>query len=50
MRYDFKMMSQKRESKFSESIEDRLKGLQILGWLTGLEPATTGITILDSTN
>lgn len=21
-----------------------------LGWLTGLEPATTGITILDSTN
>ena len=25
-------------------------GFQILGWLMGLEPTTTGITILDSTN
>ncbi len=26
------------------------QGLGILGWLMGLEPTTTGITILDSTN
>jgi hypothetical protein len=25
-------------------------GFQIVGWLMGLEPTTTGITILDSTN
>jgi hypothetical protein len=24
--------------------------LNLLGWLMGLEPTTTGITILDSTN
>ena len=31
---------------------DRPVGLfnETVGWLTGLEPATTGITILDSTN
>jgi hypothetical protein len=28
----------------------RHAGFQILGWLMGLEPTTTGITILDSTN
>jgi hypothetical protein len=28
----------------------RLFYLQFLGWLMGLEPTTTGITILDSTN
>ncbi len=26
------------------------KCLNLLGWLMGLEPTTTGITILDSTN
>ena len=26
------------------------KSLILLGWLMGLEPTTTGITILDSTN
>jgi hypothetical protein len=26
------------------------KGFFYLGWLMGLEPTTTGITILDSTN
>ena len=25
-------------------------GFQKMGWLMGLEPTTTGITILDSTN
>jgi hypothetical protein len=29
---------------------DRAKCLILLGWLMGLEPTTTGITILDSTN
>ena len=28
----------------------RCGGLCYLGWLMGLEPTTTGITILDSTN
>ena len=30
--------------------EVQLRPMQEVGWLTGLEPATTGITILDSTN
>ena len=30
--------------------EDWAKCLNSLGWLMGLEPTTTGITILDSTN
>lgn len=29
---------------------DWAKCLILLGWLMGLEPTTTGITILDSTN
>lgn len=33
-----------------QGIRDFEKGQQEMGWLTGLEPATTGITILDSTN
>jgi hypothetical protein len=30
--------------------DERIMQGKIMGWLTGLEPATTGITILDSTN
>jgi hypothetical protein len=26
------------------------RALNLLGWMMGLEPTTTGITILDSTN
>ena len=26
------------------------RALNVLGWMMGLEPTTTGITILDSTN
>ena len=29
---------------------NRAKSLIYMGWLMGLEPTTTGITILDSTN
>jgi hypothetical protein len=32
------------------SYENWAKRLNSLGWLMGLEPTTTGITILDSTN
>lgn len=31
-------------------VRDRAFVLNFLGWLMGLEPTTTGITILDSTN
>jgi hypothetical protein len=37
------------ESK-KPSRNDWAKCLNSLGWLMGLEPTTTGITILDSTN
>jgi hypothetical protein len=36
--------------KKAKSPEDRAKCLTDMGWLMGLEPTTTGITILDSTN
>ena len=34
------------------AVENYLRGTcrEKLGWLTGLEPATTGLTIRDSTN
>ena len=34
----------------AKSPEDRANCLNEMGWLMGLEPTTTGITILDSTN
>ena len=45
----FSYMTFKREQNKKPAIEWRA-GFQILGWLMGLEPTTTGITILDSTN
>jgi hypothetical protein len=41
---------QKLECHFPRIFDDWRKALNSLGWTTGLEPATTGITILDSTN
>jgi hypothetical protein len=38
-----------RKKQKRRSLED-CSALHILGWLMGLEPTTTGITILDSTN
>jgi hypothetical protein len=38
--------SKKQKAQF----ENWAKCLNSLGWLMGLEPTTTGITILDSTN
>ena len=40
----------KRAAKRKIPRAGRHAGFQILGWLMGLEPTTTGITILDSTN
>jgi hypothetical protein len=33
-----------------KGLERKLKAFWFLGWLMGLEPTTTGITILDSTS
>ena len=41
----FSYMTFKREQNKKPAIERRA-GFQILGWLMGLEPTTTGITIL----
>ena len=40
----------KASMQTAASVPGRVRGCGGLGWLTGLEPATTGITILDSTN
>jgi hypothetical protein len=33
-----------------KGLQENLQAFEFLGWLMGLEPTTTGITILDSTN
>ena len=38
-----------REPK-DEVFQFKIRVLKKMGWLTGIEPATTGITILGSTN
>ena len=39
-----------KQSKWGCGIHATEGGMPEMGWLTGLEPATTGITIRDSTN
>ncbi len=45
----YMMVTRRPESK-KPGYQNRAKCLNSLGWLMGLEPTTTGITILDSTN
>ena len=37
-------------NEYNDCCKDCNKSNVLMGWLTGLEPATTGITIQDSTN
>jgi hypothetical protein len=41
---------QKRKSHLEGGFQVGCDADEFLGWLMGLEPTTTGITILDSTN
>ena len=44
------MVATRTKSQKAKSPYKRAKCLIHMGWLMGLEPTTTGITILDSTN
>ena len=49
-RKNFWADNEKRTGRLLTVSVDKTLLLNLLGWLMGLEPTTTGITILDSTN
>jgi hypothetical protein len=44
------MNTKKREGEYAERANNKGEKYKKMGWLTGIEPATTGITIRGSTN